>query len=143
MDRGRKTREPGSGQSLIAREDKPVTVRFVGVDGVFVQGAGTPAVVAADSVDIKVDTDIDEIPLGKFERMLRILDVFLSPGPSLEAKRLDAFYTKFLFPVGESDPSGVASVSVLLRSRIVDDKVFERHSVLSNEFRRLSVRIIL
>ena len=72
MDRGRKTREPGSGQSLIAREDKPVTVGFVGVDGVFVKGAGTPAVVAADSVDIKVDTDIDEIPLGKFESSERI-----------------------------------------------------------------------
>ena len=99
MDRVRKAREPGSGQSLIAREDEPVAVRFVGVDGVFVQSAGTPAVVTADSVDVQVDTDIDEIPHGKFERMLRILDVFLSPGPRLEAERLEAFYTKLLFPV--------------------------------------------
>ena len=68
MDRVRKAREPGSGQSLIAREDEPVAVRFVGVDGVFVQGAGTPAVVTADSVDVQVDTDIDEIPHGKLKQ---------------------------------------------------------------------------
>ena len=113
-------------RSLEFGEVRTITVWFVGIYGIFFQGLCTPSVIASDAMNIEIYVHIDEITVRKFKGMSGLFNVTLHPRPCPETERLKTFYTQIQFPVRKSHPSDITAIAILLRCRIVDNKVVER-----------------
>ena len=50
--------------------DKPIPVRAIAVNGVWLHGLCAPSVVSTYSVYVGVDIQVDEVAFGQFVRML-------------------------------------------------------------------------
>lgn len=64
--------------------DKPIPVRAIAVNGVWLHGLCAPSVVSTYSVYVGVDIQVDEVAFGQFVRMLFPFQVFLPVGPYTE-----------------------------------------------------------
>ena len=94
---------------------------FVAVDGVLVDGAGAPGVVAADAVDVAAEVEGDVVALRQLVGMERHgVEVCFVVVPGAEAEGLGAGDVETVTGIiREHEPAQVAAVAVVLRNDVV------------------------
>lgn len=118
-------------------------VGFGDIDGVLRQGALSPGVDAAYTVNVEVYVEVDESSALDFPRMGGGLQVLFTIVPSSDAEGLQANDAKRVLSVSDAKPAHITAVAVVLRTYILGLELAEGHLVFPEECGAFAVGIVL
>ena len=98
-----------------------------------------PCICTADSVDAKVDVQIDKASTLYFIRMTHADKILLTVVPGSDAEGLEAFDME----LANLEPTDIAAVAIVLRMDILSFVILERRFVDANQGRTLTIGVIL
>ena len=90
-------------------------VRLVRIDSVLRKCGLSPGIDATDTMDVQVDIQINETAALDFVGMTDAFKVFFAVVPCSYAERLQAFDSKGLLPIGDTEPPDICPAAIVLR----------------------------